>query len=201
MSGIQLSEMSSAPLAKLFDQKVTQQDVIDMVISEKIAGLKGNLKEITDAKEKAYKQLKEYESSLGEIAMSEFKKKYKSVVDAYLKANKSANLAYTNKIYFNPIEAILEVNDGSNGNSFYLSDRKLTTTSKEVVKHIKVYQKMQQAYDQLTKEANDLDKKISEMKGKQPEVRAAITRNLLEKSEDGKKMLSSLSTAFNKLLK
>ncbi len=182
------------------EQKISQQDVIELVAYKQIKNLESQKKETSDELKKVEEQLKDLNKKFNNDVIEEVSKLIKPLSDILTSPLeirvRSKDRRYVDENNNNFLIEFAEEKDGGSkwgsgySKVFDLDYSKLSTTKTET--HIELETKR----NELEKSISDLDKQIHQIQHDKNSIKNAITEQLLTESEDGKSLLALVENAF-----
>ncbi len=177
------------------EQKISQQDVIELVAYKQIKKLETQKTEVSNNLEKVNEKLKDTEKKYNESVLKEVTK----LITPFLNViTTSIEIKIVNDCSDN-ISVQLDYKKNGYPNSFTLDKDKLSTVKSKT--HVELEEKRKE----LNKTIIDLTDQIQKIKNDKNSIKNAITEQLLLETDEGKSLLSLVENAykesFPKLLK
>ncbi len=182
------------------EQKISQQDVIELVAYKQIKNLETQKKETSDELDIVKEQLKDLNKKFNNDVIEEVSKLIKPFTELLTSKLEIRMRGQRDYEDISPSDVIrIEFSEEKDGGSkwgsgyskvFDLDYSKLSTTKTET--HIELETKR----NELEKSISDLDKQIHQIQHDKNSIKNAITEQLLTESEDGKSLLALVENAF-----
>ncbi len=166
------------------EQKISQQDVIELVAYKQIKKLEGQQKEASDELEKVNEKMKDLDKKYKDSVLKEATK----LLAPFLNI-----ISETYEVKLTTVNSRLCVDVSSKGTypqHFTIDTSKLSTTK------TKTHQELEAKHDALKKTIDGLDKEVHKIKHDKNSIKNAITEQLLSESEEGKSLLALVENAY-----
>ena len=182
------------------EQKISQQDVIELVAYKQIKKLETQRTEVNNDLDKIKEKLKEVSTKYNDNVLKEVTKVLTPFI-SLLDTPHQINLLLDTDTSFAPKNEVrVELrNKNSSAKIFHLDRTKLSTTKSKT--HLELEEKRVSLIDTI----NSLNNEINKIKTDKNSIKNAITEQLLMETEEGKSLLTLVENAykesFPKLLK